>query len=132
MFPAKIGLTLLLVGLSFPVLPARRSTRWSSLCQQAMAAIVRGRGDRGERASEEKTEKATPKKRKESRKEGRSPGPRSSAPGPPSWPSRMAIRSLTGIAMGQLPGAADHQRCADRLPDAARQLALLRAAAASH
>lgn len=38
MFPAKIGLTLLLVGLSFPVLP-QATDRLVSLANQAMAAL---------------------------------------------------------------------------------------------
>ena len=70
MFPVKIGLTLLLVGLVLPG-PARR---------RRPAGRPRHPGDvdrcpaRGERAmSEEKTEKATPKKRKENRKEGQVP-----------------------------------------------------------
>ena len=39
MFPAKIGLTLLLLGLSFPVLPQAMS-RLVELAQQAMAALA--------------------------------------------------------------------------------------------
>ncbi len=39
MFPAKIGLTLLLVGLSFPVLP-QAMTKMVDLSQQAMAAMA--------------------------------------------------------------------------------------------
>ena len=42
MFPAKIGLTLLLVGLSFPVLP-EATTRLVDLVNEATAAIVSGR-----------------------------------------------------------------------------------------
>ena len=68
MFPAKIGLTLLLVGLSFAVLPDAMIRLLETL-SQAMAAIGRG-GGVTPWLSEEKTEKATPKKLKESRKEG--------------------------------------------------------------
>jgi flagellar biosynthetic protein FliR len=39
MFPAKIGLTLLLLGLSFPVLP-QAMQKMVELSQQAMAAIA--------------------------------------------------------------------------------------------
>ena len=66
MFPAKIGLTLLLVGLSFPVLPgadgAPRGLR--------QPGDGRARRAGGARMAGEKTEKATPKRRKEARKEG--------------------------------------------------------------
>ena len=41
MFPAKIGLTLLLIGLSFPVLPTVVE-RLTDLAMQAMAAVVGG------------------------------------------------------------------------------------------
>jgi flagellar biosynthetic protein FliR len=41
MFPAKIGLTLLLLGLSFPVLPEALS-RLVDLANQAMSALVGG------------------------------------------------------------------------------------------
>ena len=69
MFPAKIGLTLLLLGLSFPVLP-EAVDRLVDLANEAHGH-ARGRGVSG--MSEEKTEKPTAKKRKESRKEGQVP-----------------------------------------------------------
>ena len=69
MFPAKIGLTLLLVGLSFPVLPAGRRRGWSTWPRRRWRA-GRRRVSGVTSVSEEKTEKPTAKKRKESRKEG--------------------------------------------------------------
>ena len=68
MFPAKIGLTLLLVGLSFPVLPGAVA-ELVDLSNEAMATI----GGSDLMAGEEKTEKPTERKRKESRKEGQVP-----------------------------------------------------------
>ena len=41
MFPAKIGLTLLLLGLSFPVLP-EAVTRLVELANEAQVALVGG------------------------------------------------------------------------------------------
>ena len=115
MFPAKIGLTLLLVGLSFAVLP-------DAMMPAARAALPGDGGDgRGERrladGARSRTEKATPKKLKESRKEGQVA--RTQELG--AWASLLVvalrIQSLTGLGMDRIAADPAHHGAAhDRHP----------------
>ena len=84
MFPAKIGLTLLLLGLSFPVLPEAMATL-VDLANQAMAAIVGG-GVTPVSAAAARRPRSRPRSgaRRRARR-GRSRAPRSSAAGRRCW-----------------------------------------------